>query len=173
MSLEYFGKGLASGVLYGGIGAGLFAASGAVGSAVLGAAGHAGYSVAEAAKIGAIGGAILGSTTGLVTSHTGFFSEKHKKRTLVAQTASYAAGNMVGGLLGFAALKAVTGATAMTLGKTMAAFAVGGAITMIPAAAVLAVVLLMAVELFMGLSTFFKNIAAESKNAAPAPTMAM
>ena len=131
--------------IFGGLGAGLGAASGAAGAAILSAAGNAGYVVAEATTMGAVGGAILngpfgalyGCTAGALAAN-GFFGENNKEEgTTKAQTncsiVGYVGSMTLGGLIGWGVLNSGNLATAMDLGRTAAALAVGGAVTAIPA----------------------------------------
>jgi hypothetical protein len=91
------------------------AACGAVGAAILLKAGYANYVVLEATRMGAVGSGLLGAV--------GFF--KNKKEDEGLDSAALIYGQVVGGLIGYAAFHACAATTVMTLGKTAAALAVG------------------------------------------------
>jgi hypothetical protein len=135
--LGSFGVGVATGVVCGATGAGLFAAAGATGAAIMTSAGYAGFSVVGATKMGAVGGAILGGGTGFIRGSLGLFS-RNPATSVTGEVASFTAGAVLGGLIGFGVLQSAIGLTAMTIGATAAAFAVGASVIAIPAAIALA-----------------------------------
>ncbi len=137
----------------GGLVAASAAASGAAGAAVLNLAGHVGYVASEAAKVGALGGGIVGSALSIaatVAMYRGFFGDprvlavrgfdkgdpvKNKKCETNA-IFPYVGGVVACGLTGYGFMNS-TGATIMNLARTAASFAVGGAITAIPTSCLL------------------------------------
>lgn len=126
------------GVSLGAIGSALGAFSGAVGAEILDAAGHSGYHPIEAAKMGAIGGAVLYGASGVLTgalASCGLFSssENSNKNRSNESIAGYAASMVLTGLTGYGIMNSGDYQTVMELGQTAASFAVGGAITAIPA----------------------------------------
>lgn len=139
MSLRNFFKGATVGaVIGGGVSAGLTAASGATGAAILSSSGYTGYVASEAAKMGAIGGSIFGSITGALRgglSNLGLFKKKEEEKDnngIWESAISYTGGSVLGGLIGYGVLNSAS-VTVMELGQAAASFAVGGAVTMIPA----------------------------------------
>lgn len=105
---------LARGMLVGTLSAASLAATGALGAAILSYAGFSGLIVAEAAKIGAMGGGMFGFARGMMSGN-GFF-EPSQHRGWVQ--------NIVEGAIGFAAMNAVA-PSAMSFASTVAAFVVG------------------------------------------------
>ena len=141
---------LAFPVLLGLIGAATCAFSGSVGAAILSHE-YKGYDPIEAAQMGAIGGAVIYFSLGvmlspcllktLATSRNESDSERGNKgdgRTL----AGYVVGQVVMGVIGSAIMNAGSHATSMRLPQSAAAFAVGGAVTACPATCALACILL-------------------------------
>lgn len=139
MILGAFGGAVTIGVLD----AGLSALSGAVGAAILKSDGYDNYDPLEGAQMGAIGGAVLGSASGLISgalTGCGFFKKEEEKSkassgTICQQAVLYSAGMVLSGMTGYGIMN-VSHELIMDLGKTAAAFAVGGAVTMLPVACV-------------------------------------
>jgi hypothetical protein len=130
------------GVVAGAASAALNAASGAAGAAILSASGYADYSPLEGAQMGAIGGAILGGAggalAGCLAGTAAMFGRSSNDSAKTSAKSSgiasgYVGGAVLAGLTGYGVLNAVSSETVMSLAKTAAAFAVGGAVTMIPA----------------------------------------
>ena len=103
---------VAEGAVYGAI---VMAATGAIGAAVLSTVGFPGFAAWEAARMGAIGGSMLGGVSG-------FFGSRERHRP--ARIGGSVVGSIVGGLIGYGVLNAVA-PTAMNLAGTALAFAVG------------------------------------------------
>lgn len=120
--------------------AGVGALSGSVGAAIMNSAGHAGYAVTEATQMGAVGGAVLGGGSGLIVG-AGLGGElssskevnKKSSESICSSLLAYTGGAVIGGLTGFGIMKAAGSISIMGLGETAASFAIGGAVTMIPA----------------------------------------
>jgi hypothetical protein len=95
-------------------GAGICAAAGAVagatGAAIMNSAGHAGYIGSELAKMGAIGGAILGAPAGICKMVNDNKESKTNKSCLQG-IAKYSAGILVGNWIGYGILLKAGAAT--------------------------------------------------------------
>ena len=137
MSLKNCAYGFFGGAIVGGaISAALGAAAGATGAAILKASHYDGYDVDEATQMGAIGSAILGGGVAAIKGALAGCCETNttnsdKKNGFITSTILYAGDMVLGGLTGYGVMNA-TSATAMNLGQTAAALAVGSAVTMIP-----------------------------------------
>ena len=109
------------------INAGLDAGMGAAGAAILNLAGHEGFDVAACAKMGAVGGAIIGGASGFLTS--GLILCGIKLSQEKAQLVSVVLSSVVNGLVGYGIFNSFE-ASAMTAGTVAASFAVGSAVVM-------------------------------------------
>ncbi len=132
------------GVVLGSMGAAAGAFAGGVGAAILKSSGYDGYNPIEAAQMGAVGGAVLDGSVGVLVgalASCGLFSSSNKsdnKESNTKQTAvGYVAGTVIAGLTGYGIMNAGNNETVMQLAQTAASFAVGGAVTMIPASCAL------------------------------------
>lgn len=133
---------IASTAIFGSIGAAAGAFAGAIGAEILDASGYSGYNAVEAAQMGAVGGAVINGAAGFLAGSLaacGLFggsdsdSDKEKKKTVTEQAVAYTAGTVIAGLTGYGIMNSGHYETIMELGQTAAAFAIGGAVTMIPA----------------------------------------
>ena len=107
------------------------ALAGAVGAKILESAGYAGYSVLEATRMGAAGGAVLGAGVGFVS---GLFVSRNKDeeqsksfKELVGAIALTTGMSTVSGVLGHAMLNSIV---EMPLEKIAAAMATGSGVVM-------------------------------------------
>ena len=132
-SLPLFG-----GVVFGGTSAATTAFAGGIGAAILNSAGHDGYIPIEAAQMGAAGGAVLGGSVGVLAgtmAACGLFggSDESNKSNSQGALCGYVSSTVVTGLVGYAIMNTANQETGMPLAQTAASFAVGGAVTMLPA----------------------------------------
>ncbi len=111
--------------------------SAGIGAAVMSGSGRDGYDVAEAAQMGAIGGAIIGASAGAVKGGlmaAGFFSPKSdqccKGGKISTFTSVHLGGAMAAGLIGYG----ISSPAIMGLAQTGAALAAGAFITLAPVA---------------------------------------
>ena len=129
------------GIVYGAMGAAAGAFAGGVGASILNKAGYGGYVPLEAAQMGAIGGAVLSGAAGVVAGtlrSCGLFSNpsnenQGESNNSQHQAVTYAAHAVLAGLVGYGIMNATSHETVMQLAETAASFAVGGAVTMMPA----------------------------------------
>ena len=121
------------------------AAVGAVGARILEARGFAGcqsgYNVEDAAKMGAVGGAMLGTLGGqFAGAHfVRIKTDPNSKPGFFETARSFLEASICAGLVGEGVISA---SSMMGLGETAAAFTTGGLITMLPAAVVITHILL-------------------------------
>ena len=134
--LRALGGAIMGGLSGAGFFAGTAAAAGTIGSSVLSTLGYSGYVVSESAKMGLLGGGIIGGGVGLMMgglTAMGIFRGENPDNhnlTMLNIARSYLESMIIAGILG-------QGLTdGMGLGETAATFFTGGFITMLPASVV-------------------------------------
>lgn len=122
------------------------AVSGAMGAITLEKSGYDEYSIPDGARTGAVGGAIVGTCMGsyaAISTSFGLFANNRDNRhddntcsCFIKAAVGYVGASVIGGLVGYGVMQAAHVETIMDVAQTAATFAVGGAVSMVPVAAI-------------------------------------